>query len=208
MRKTTVCAALIPLLIGVLGQARADLVTNGSFETPAIFPNPFVTVSAGDPTLTGWTVGLNSIDIVSSSGFGDSRWSFDGDQSLDMSGSPGPGSISQVLGTTAGGAYTLNFAVSSNGGPFTDGLQVFWDGILLDTITSPAFGTWDTFTYSVTASTGSTALEFDSTVGGDAGPLLDAVSVNGRAVPEPATLALVGVGGLTLLIGRKRFRRA
>lgn len=200
----------LALVVAVADQGRANLVVNGSFETPNVFPSTFVAVPAGNPMVTGWTVGLTSVDIVNSVAFGNPSWSYDGDQAIDMTGTPGPGSIEQALATTAGGSYTLSFALSSNVGPHVNGLEVYWDGGLLATLTSPAFGTWTVFSYGVTATTGSTLLKFVSTIGGFQGPLVDAVSVEptAAAVPEPGTLGLAGLAGLIVLGRSVRRRRA
>lgn len=183
-----------------------NIVVNGSFESPDIGNTWFVTVDSGQTTLTGWSVGQNSIDIVSNLGGhgGAPDWAIDGNQSVDLAGTPGPGSISQILATVSNETYTLSFAVSSNGQQHANGIQVFWDNNLLDTISSPLPATWDIHTYNVTASTSSTPLGFSTPIAGNNGPLLDAVSVT--AIPELSTLILlcIGIAGMAGYRLRKR----
>lgn len=174
----------------------ANIVQNGSFENPQI-GNWFRTVYAGDPFITGWTVGLVSVDVTQ----GDIGQAEDGTQGIDMAGSPGPGSLTQTLTTESGAGYMLSFWVSSNGGPYTDALIVDWNGFSLATLSTPAPGTWREYSFEVTG-TGSDTLAFIGTIDGLAGARLDNVSVD--PIPEPATLGLIGAGWV--LIGF-RFRR-
>lgn len=183
-----------------------SIVMNGSFEDPSITGNYYECVPAYPgacsgttdviPAITGWTVGLTSVDVVQGP-----TWAEDGIQGIDMAGTPGPGSLTQILTTAAGTDYVLSFWVSSNGGPYTDSLTVDWDGIPVATVSSPVQGTWQEHFFSVTG-TGSDTLAFIGNRGGNAGALLDNVNVD--PVPEPATLGLIGAGLVFLAL---RFRR-
>src|SRR5262249_46827899 len=117
---------------------------------------------------------------------GGAIWAYDGNQSVDLLGTPGPGSISQNLATTPGMTYTLSFALSTNPSVLThvvtNGVLVYWNGMLIDTITTPTAKTWVVRNYNVTASSSSTTLEFLSPIASDQGPLLDAVSVTQKGV--------------------------
>src|ERR1017187_3938908 len=187
-----------------------NLVQNGSFENPTIInyyecvaaPSQTCATTYTIPAIPGWTVGGTSVDVVSSSVYGGSPqwWSEDGTQGIDMAGTPGPGSLTQGLTTVAGKGYTLSFWVSSNGGPYTNSLTVDWNGTPLETISTPAQGTWQQYSFSVTG-TGSGTLAFSCPLATDAGALLDNVSVT---TPEPATVGLIGAG---LVLIALRFRR-
>ena len=189
----------------------ANIVQNGSFEDPTI-ANYYECVAAPGhactggftiPAVTGWTVGGVSVDVVSSLAFGGSPqwWSEDGNKGIDLAGTPGPGSLEQGLTTVPGMNYALSFWVSSNGGPYPNSLTVDWDGTFLETIGTPAQGTWQHYVFSVTG-TGSDTLAFSCPFGTNAGALLDNVSV--ATAPEPATLGLIGAG---LVLIALRFRR-
>jgi Protein of unknown function (DUF642) len=179
------------LLIWATATPAGYIVQNGGFELP-VFDHEYITVFAGQNTLPGWTVGGTSIDVIYGPLF-NPIYVFDGNNSVDLAGTPGPGSIFQILPTVANGSYKLSFALSSNGGPFVNGLQVYWDGSLLDTVTSPRLGTWEILTYNVTALSDSTLLEFYTPITNSNGPLLDDVSVTAVS-PAPSTLTILAIG--------------
>ena len=123
--------------------ANADIVNNGSFEQPNISGSPFsffLPVYAGETTIVGWSVEAPSaaqgVDIVSTV-TGITQLAYSGQQAIDMSGSPGRGSIYQDLFTTAGQSYQLQCATSTNNGPSLNSLSVSWAGTLIDTLSPP-----------------------------------------------------------------------
>ena len=95
----------------------AELISNGSFETPIVsISDPLY---AGDPRLAGWTIQGNSIDVASEAFFqraplNPTNSAAGGLQMVDLDGTPGPGSISQTVPTVAGCLYELSFAYSRN----------------------------------------------------------------------------------------------
>jgi hypothetical protein len=188
------------------GSASASIVVNGSFENPLITsPLGFEAYYQGSTGIAGWTVtapsAIQGVDIVSAAIYANSGWAFDGVQSVELAGTPGRGGIEQALLTTPGQGYILSFALSSQSlGGIADGVSVFWNGVLFDTLSSPGFGTWQTFSYNVTGGAGSTSLlSFVGNVDGNIGTLLDNVVV---VVPSPGAFALLGMGGL--LAARRR----
>ena len=201
----------IALTLGVVvastASAQDNLVVNGSFENPAINRN-FVFYPQGSTGITGWTVtaptSSRGVDIVNSTGYNNPNWAFAGLQSVDLAGSPGRGGIQQSLPTVTGQSYTLSFALSTNGfpsTPVTASVSILWGGTLVDTLTSPAFGTWQTYTYNVVGGVGtSTLLSFVGNTDGSFGTLLDNVVV----IPSPSAATLLGLGGL--LAARRRRR--
>jgi len=227
------CAVFAAMFVGTR-QAKADLI-NGSFENPInvygvndTANQNFVDYYApGDQAqydynsypgalLTGWTVVSGSVDIVNQS---DNPWgwnAFEGNQSLDLNGWDG-GTISQSFGTTVGASYILSFAYSNNpwnGG--TDYASVTVGNASLQLVhsgaTLAAMG-WQTVFLGFTASSTTTTLTFASENGGTGGIALDAISIPGAvgiaafAVPEPSSIALLGLGGFGLAIGAYRRQR-
>ena len=176
----------------------ANLIVNGSFETPVISAG-FQTVLAGSGALTGWTVGGTSIDIVSQVFF-PTYPARDGNQSIDLSGTPGPGDISQSFATSIGQFYNVYFSGSTNSG--SNSMQVFLNGGLLYTITTPPQGTWVDYGYMFQASSTTSSIGFGSLFTGNAGPMVDRVIVE-RAVPEPASVVVLALGA-GLLARRRR----
>lgn len=201
MSASTVTRSIALLVLCMAPIVASNIVVNGSFEAYQISENYYQAVFAGDSTtIPGWTVGTSTtegVDVVQGAGW----WSEDGTQGIDMAGTPGPGSLTQILPTISGAEYLLSFWVSSNGGPWESGLIVDWNATQLATISSPAQGTWKQFSYKVTG-TGSDSLLFLDNIAGNAGPLLDNVGV--QAIPEPTTFGLIGAG---LLLAGWRLRR-
>lgn len=194
-------AAAASIVIAGLGSAAwgKNIVVNPSFEASVVSPG-FTVVNAGGTLITGWGVGQFSVDLLNLVST-DPGWASDGNQSVDLSGTPGPGTVFQDLVTEAGAVYQITFDVTSNVGPFVDGLTLRWDGADAGNYTSPAFGTFTTFTTTLTASTTSTRIEFVSNVPGNAGPVLDNVRV--VLIPAPGAVAALGLGGLMLARRRR-----
>jgi choice-of-anchor C domain-containing protein len=197
--------------------AKANLISNGSFETASITPGSFTNVASGSTAITGWTVSLGNIDYIGS------LWTAsNGSRSLDLEGSAGtcnlvipncPGGISQSFSTVAGQQYQVTFDLAGNplNLPVTKTILVSAAG-QSQTFTFNVTGHntanmgWVTDTWTFTASGATTTLEFDT---GDSpatgwGPALDNVSVDlvGTTVPEPTSLLLLG-SGLLVLAGRR-----
>jgi hypothetical protein len=216
-----VFALFVSALIVALPASATSIILNGSFEDVQIANNYYQCVgtctgSFIEPStyLPHWTVGLTSVDIVSSpldtGGHGAQWWSESGNQGIDMAGTPGPGSLSQIVTTGAGTKYSLSFWVSSNGGAKPDALVVDWNGSALTALplSTPAQGTgWVQYTFVVTGTGGSDTLAFVDLIGGNAGPLLDNVSLD-VATPEPGTMVLFGAAAAVLALVRRRRKTA
>lgn len=188
----------------------ANLVVNGSFESPVVTEADGVHATYWyDPQyLPGWGVGQvgpdgdgSSVDVNNSTGY--SGWqAADGDQSIDLSGNYA-GSIGQTLSTVAGDQYILSFALAGNPNTPDDPIktvQVNWGDdapfdISFDTTgkTLSNMG-WVTETYVLTADSDSTLLNFTSLNDSDAGPAIDNVSVNLLPEPSLAWVAFWGAG--------------
>jgi hypothetical protein len=206
------CLAVAP------ATAQADLVVNGGFETgcSAEFCSP-------EPP---WAQLYHGVDVVNASFFAPHS----GTYSVDLN-SYATGGIIQNLATTAGHQYTLSFWMAGNPDPnknscSTDGktyaaiykLNLIWGGTTID---SPIFDNskeqfnatnmgWTQHTYTVTAASSTTSLEFDSVEpGGPCGPTIDDVSVvptveahwysNGRIITEGLAEPVSTKGSLTFL---------
>ena len=191
--------------------ASAATIVNGSFEatSPA---GSFDTLGAGNPALTGWTIGSGSVDFIGS------YWqAAAGNNSLDMAGDA-LGSISQLItDLTAGVRYMVTFAMSGNpdGGLGPKSMLVNAGNPLTGTYEYSVTGAnsrdtmkWEYNQFFFTASGTSelvtfTALTTESTAG-VYGPGLDDISIAAVPLPASAPLILAGLGALAALRRRRR----
>ncbi len=155
-----------------------NLLTNGDFECPTLTGSyqPFSAKQA----ICGWSVDAESVDLVGS------LWTAaSGKQSIDLSGSPGKGTIALDVPTVAGQSYRIRFALAGNilEPSVKKEMVVAWENRDLATLTFDTTGRsaaamgWQYHEYTVTA-TGSTArLAFRSLTDGAYGAAIDDVSV-------------------------------
>lgn len=208
-----VLALLTVSLLGV-GSPQASLIQNGGFETISgtVTPGWYLTLPAGAPSLTGWTIGGGGIDVVHTGYWNAAGGSY----SIDLNGSAGEtaegGILWQSFKTVAGQNYsiTLNYAASPGYASQAATLSVISAGdakelalLKLDANTSryPEIKmTWIEATFAFTAETDWTTLELKSLTTGNSGLAFD----NIRVVPIPGAAWLLGAG----LIGVVAVRRA
>jgi len=185
----------------------ADSFQNGSFETGPS-PGVFVTLSAGDTSITGWTVTQGSIDYIGS------YWAASaGSRSIDLNGLYQQGGIEQSFGTTSGQKYIVSFDLAGNfdtGGvdpkKMTVDVALFSGSYSFSKPISWSHTTmgWATYDFEFTAQADSSTLRFISETGptNDAwGPALDNVRVT--SVPEPGILILLGISMMSVAGLRK-----
>jgi Protein of unknown function (DUF642)/PEP-CTERM motif len=204
MRQLLLTSMTLGAILGAtFEQARADnLVVNGGFETPVVTDFYYDSYTAGQ-SFTGWTVGQGVVALYTDQyNPGQSDVPYQGNQALQLSSTApgGNGSLFQSLATTPGVTYDLSFAFASN--PFASEtvlMNVAWGGGTVANLSAtPSHDLqnlgWVVESFLVTATQATTTLEFTNTtpVADAAGPQIDAVSVS--AVPEPSSLALIGLG--------------
>ncbi len=182
--------------MGVLANAQ-NLVTNGNFEagTGALGPDAFVTFTNSSP-LTGWNVFPLGDVVVVGQGSTFSWLTPSPSKELDLSGvanTVGSG-ISQNLATVVGQTYLLKLDVYALGGSIDiNAGSSTWNR---SNVNTRSLGE----TYSFVATSTSTPLSFVNR--GGSWTHIDNVSVV-AAVPEPATMAALGLGVIGL-VRRKR----
>ena len=181
--------ALVSLLgLGISQSARANLITNGGFETG---------------NFSGWTVSGTDNAVVGPNPFtAPHSGNF---QALFAS---GDNSISQNVTTTPGNSYVINFWLAANvreGG--LPSVSVNWGGsnIFSDSLTSP-FG-YTEYTFNVNALSPATQLQFQfSSIFGNVF-YLDDISVTTAGVPDGgSTVSLLGLALFGAAVLRRKLR--
>ena len=164
--------------IDLLGNAPYDssLLVNGSFEdddlagTHALF---------APSALTGWNTDHVTEVQHNSLGF---QTALDGDQWVELdAGSAEVDNLYQDVQTVSGQPYQLNLAVSQRSGYSTNTVEVYWNGVLVDSI-DPVSTNWETHTNTTSPEpVGMDRLEFRETSAGNdgVGSLIDNVSLFG-----------------------------
>ena len=182
--------------LGVLANAQ-NLVTNGNFEsgTGALGANSWATFTTATP-LTGWTVLPTGNVIVVGQGSTFTWLTPSPSKEMDLSGvadTIGSG-IKQTLATVAGQTYDLKLDVYS----VTGSIEINAGSSTWTRTNVSTRSLGEIFTF--TANSTSTDISFISRAG--IWNHIDNVSVV-AAVPEPATMAALGLG-VVGLIRRKR----
>lgn len=223
--KISTIAATVALV--ACGAANAQLIANGSFETPVVNPGTFQLFTVGSSGLTGWSViGPSGRDVATiSTTFAQNGVTFaaqSGNQSLDLTGfnSNSTEGVAQTVATTIGDRYHLTFFVGNTTGGGIFGTTSTVDllvngGQVLAAVNSAVNATgltWQQFSFDFVATGTSAVLGF---VNGDPATdnsnfLDNVVLVNQGpvgAIPEPETYALMLSGlGLIGLMARRRRR--
>ena len=212
MRKTATYLLLVFALAAV--EARADLITNGSFEnTGGTFvgdANHVDLLLSGSTAIPGWTTinGVPTAWLQNGNPYGISA--SNGTFFLDLTGYTDFGTyggVMQTFATTAGTSYVVTFDLGYGGdsGAFGGPVKVTASAAGTSATFTSASGTpnpavWDTETFTFMATSATTTLDLVglSTAGGEYIGL-DNVSVaesgvGAPSVPEPGTLALVLTG--------------
>lgn len=191
---------VLGLTLCVAAPVSANLIVNGGFETPDVASGSWKYFSASD--VDGWE-GSN-IEIWDNYG---GVSAYEGHQFAELNAHPSSGSafgIFQSFATTIGQSYDLSFAYRarrSDSESFNVSVMPGTDWNMTDHVV----GAWSIFSSSFVASSALTTLTFTTVIPetGTVGNFLDDVKVT-ASVPEPGTMALLGLGLLGLGVSRRR----
>lgn len=190
MKRLLSLAALLAstTLAGAAPVSTGNLLVNGGFESSAVANGSWVNAAsiAGWSWLAGPGTGFeirNNVAGRAQEGLNYIELDTNGNARIGQS----------VNGLIAGSLLDLSFWYSPREyqPASTNGIQVFWNGTLLDSMTAlgGVGNNWTLHQYRVTAQAGANLLSFAATGSSDSlGGNLDNVSLN--RVPEPGTLAL------------------
>jgi len=195
-----------PTLVATLA---LSLLSATAAQAVPLFSDTFDSEVLGlNQTLDNWTVSDGAIDVVGT-GFFD-FYPGNGNY-IDLDGSIGnAGKITtNALFNLLAGTYTLSFQLGGSTRGDSNSVTVALGSIYSEVFTLASNAGLQTITRSIFlgAAAGSGALSFDHAGGDNLGLLLDDVALDFRTVqtdvPEPASFALVALGGL-LGVGRRR----
>ena len=185
-------AALLALASLALAASAQNLVVNPGFETNG---------GTFSHVIAGWTVSQpnNGFEVYDDAHTGNYNAEFGTNSGTDT--------ISQSIPTVAGRSYTVSFWLKQYRGDMRGTksfASAFGSGSFA--LTGANLGLPDTYAqFSYTGVAASTSTTLSLTVGNDQDYYeLDDVSVTLQAVPEPSSLAALGLGAVALLKRRKR----
>jgi Protein of unknown function (DUF642) len=213
MKKTFVLLAVLSLVLAFYGQpARANLLTNGSFENTTGFvenTGGYMSLDTGSTAITGWTV-IQAETIWIGPAFKGYCSAFDGSYFLDLTGrhdSVPFGGVQQSINTVSGASYLLEFDLGSSASYGLPSSIIASAGSISQTFTSTNLSSnnvWEDFALPFMASSGITTISFTGSTGSAGSVYIGLDNVTVSAVPIPPGVWLLGAGLLPLAAYRRR----
>lgn len=200
------CYTFIITIMCSFTAAQANIINNGSFETPILATGAYANYTTGSVGIAGWTVfGPSGTNVALINGlYKEGSYNFpaqDGTQWLDLTGSGANSTegIQQIVSTTAETTYNLSFGVGNvSGSPYglTSTIGILVNGTLMGSKINSISGStlnWQQFDFVFTPNTSSTLVGLENlNPSADNVNGLDNVSLNPVGVPKPASIYILG----------------
>ena len=141
MRRFVLAATVLGLMVGAAGKSKANIVTNGGFETGN-------GVIGGTSNFQGWTLSGDWYPwtYIVGSTFG---LPGGGNYEAQLGTNYSLGFLSQTLTTVPGQSYTLDYWMRTGHGG--EEFQTYWNGTMIADLTNIPKQLWTEYTFTVTA---------------------------------------------------------
>lgn len=202
MKKFLVLILFATVIAFIGTSAQANMIVNGSFEE---LPSPLANGSwTTYSSINGWTASFGSIEVRNNV----AGVAQDGNIFVELDSYSNSIMFSQTVTTVPGAAYTLSYYYAPRPGiaEGSNGIDLFFNGAPIDYVTgySNSDDAWIQRIFTVNG-TGSDVISFAAVGISDSfGGSIDNVSMT--AVPEPATMLLLGLGLIGIAGFRKRMK--
>jgi hypothetical protein len=203
LKKITFVMAILAALALMGETASANLITNGGFEDTVQANGTWAIYTS----LPSWESGIYGIELRNNV----AGVAYEGNNFIELDTTHNSLAYQNIL-TGVGQQYALTFAYSPREGVAgaSNGIEVYWDSLLVGSFTgtgSNSGNTWEIKNLILTSNGTTSRLEFRATGTDDSyGGSLDAVSLEARRVPEPATMLFLSIGLVGLAVARRSFK--
>ncbi len=175
-----------------------NLVTNGDFsDTSGMTSNG--TYFTGVPN--GWTSNNGNVEVITPA-YGSNSAGFTSNY-IDVVGPEAITISQQVNGFTAGQQYTLSYDWGNRNHAPYDMTISMGDGSASHIGSGIATSSNNSFTFTASAATETLSVAYNYT-NGNSVTGFNSTNFTVTAVPEPSSAALLGLGGLTLILRRRK----